>query len=54
MKMAILYLNNRGMIHTWKISNPAMSRIPMNEAPCLFVRSNDLLIRWTIHLNIRS
>lgn len=39
---------------TWKISNPAISRMPMNEAPCLCLRSRALLILWTSHLNRRS
>lgn len=39
---------------TLKISNPAISKIPMNEAPCLFVLSSDLLILVTSHLNRRS
>ena len=39
---------------TWKISKPAMSRMPMKEAPCLCLRSRALFIRWTSHLNRRS
>lgn len=39
---------------TWKISNPAISRIPMKEAPCLCLRSRALLILCTSHLNRRS
>lgn len=40
--------------HTWKISNPAISRIPMKEAPCLCLRSRALLTLCTSHLNKRS
>lgn len=40
--------------HTWNISNPAMSSIPMNEAPCFLDLSRDLLILPTNHLNILS
>lgn len=40
--------------YTWNISKPAISRIPMKDAPCRLVRSRDLLMRWTIHLNMRS
>lgn len=39
---------------TWKISKPAISRIPMKEAPCLCLRSRALLILWTSHRNRRS
>ena len=40
----------RGKGLTKNISNPAMSRIPMKEAPWRLVRSSDLLTRATIHL----
>ena len=39
---------------TSKISKPAMSRIPMNEAPCLLVLSRALLMRRTSQRNMRS
>ena len=41
-------------IQTLKISNPAISRIPMKEAPWRLVLSKDLLILTTNHLNMRS
>ena len=41
-------------LFTLKISKPAISRMPMNEAPSRLVRSKHLLMRWTIHLNILS
>lgn len=39
------------IISTLKISNPAMSKMPINRAPCLMDRSIDLFTLATIHLN---
>lgn len=41
-------------VHTSKISNPAMSRIPKKEAPCLFVLSRALFTRARIQRKRRS
>jgi len=41
-------------MHTLKISKPAISKIPMKDAPCLFVLSRERLILVTNHLNILS
>lgn len=41
-------------IQTWNISKPAMSKIPMKEAPWRLVRSRALLMRWTSQRNRRS
>lgn len=46
--------NDNGERLTSKISKPAMSRMPMKEAPCLFVLSRALLMRITSQRNIRS
>jgi len=45
---------NTQMQNTWNISKPAMSRMPINEAPWRLLRSRERLTRWTIHLNMRS
>ena len=45
---------NAKLHHTLKISNPAISSMPMKELPFREVRSKVLLIRATSHLNMRS
>lgn len=44
----------REMKNTSKISKPAISRIPMKEAPWRLVLSSALLMRWTSQRNSRS
>lgn len=42
------------LVFTSKISKPAMSRMPMKDAPCRLVLSRALLMRWTSQRKRRS